>query len=131
MAYATIAELKAYLADPASGAASSAGMVDSNGNTITIKRWSDAELQAQLDAADLYLAAMVPMVTIAAGNIMARSIVLSYAAANILDSDLPTVMDGESRSRAYAQRKQAESMIRDARKCPAMLGTVKAPVYYL
>lgn len=132
MAYATIDELKAYLADPVSGATSSSGMVDSSGLEVSGVRWSDAELTAQLDAASAYLDGMTAAVaTIAAGNKTARTIVLQLAAAAILESCLPETMEGEARTRAYALRKSADQWITKARACPSMLSMAKDPVYFV
>lgn len=132
MAYATIDELKTFLADPVSGATSSSGMVDSNGLEVSGVRWSDDELTAQLDAASAYLDGMTAAVaTIASGNKVARTITLQLAAAAILESCLPETMEGETRTRAFALRKSAEVWIIKARKCPSMLGTAKDPVYFV
>ena len=132
MAYATVTELKAFLADPVRGSGASAGMITATGAAATDTRWTTAEMQAQLDAASAYLDGIfVAQVVIDAASTVARSITLNLAAAGLLESCLPETVEGEQRTRAYALRKTAESWITKARGNPSMLGTAKGPVYYV
>ena len=132
MAYATVAELKAYLADPVSGATSSSGMTDANGVIVSGVRWADPQLQAELDGASAYLDGMTEAaVTIAEGNMVARTITLELAAAAILESSLPETMEGETRTRAYTLRKSADSWVSKVRQCPTMLGVLRGRAYYV
>jgi len=132
MAYATVTELKAFLADPVSGSGASAGMITATGTAATDTRWTNAEMQAQLDAASSYIDGIfAAQVVIGATNTVARSIVLNLAAAGLLESCLPETMEGETRTRAYALRKTADAWVSKAKVSPSMLGTAKGPVYYV
>lgn len=131
MAYATVANLEAYVNAPVKDAGVDGGLVNDVGAISSEARWTTAEKQAALDAgAAIIAAAFNGIVTIPAASTYARQMNLAWAAAYLLDAEEAEINVQGQRTRAQLFQDKYDKLLEEANKYPSVFGASVASVSY-
>lgn len=130
MSRVTVTELRAYLSSPVKAAGGDGGLVSDAGAVSTDARFTEAEIQDALDAADDIIdGAFYGLITIPAASNYARRMARHFAAAELLGADSVEISVTGEQSRASWHRQQFDTLLEYANRYPRVFGATVSDVY--